>query len=149
MDPARAGLWASVPVVIGIAAALIFPRLAIPSRRLKILAGLFLAEMLAPLFIEWGDGALGFGLVLQGLARGSLSTVVVLVLMELREVDSRRMGAAGGMYFTAGEIGGVLGPLTVGTLYDLTGGFSMALYGLAALCAWQLGMLSRLRQALR
>jgi len=149
MDPARAGLWASVPVVIGIAAALIFPRLAIPSRRLKILAGLFLAQMLAPLFIEWGDGALGFGLVLQGLARGSLSTVVVLVLMELREVDSRRMGAAGGMYFTAGEIGGVLGPLTVGTLYDLTGGFSMALYGLAALCAWQLGMLSRLRQALR
>jgi nitrate/nitrite transporter NarK len=59
------------------------------------------------------------------------------------------MGAAGGMYFTAGEIGGVLGPLTIGTLYDVTGGFSAALYVLAALCAWQLGLLARLRTALR
>ena len=53
------------------------------------------------------------------------------------------------MYFTAGEIGGVLGPLTIGTLYDATGGFTVALYFLAALCAWQLGLLSRLRAALR
>jgi MFS-type transporter involved in bile tolerance (Atg22 family) len=53
------------------------------------------------------------------------------------------------MYFTAGEIGGVLGPLTLGTLYDLTGGFSAGLYSLAALCAWQLFLLSRLRHALR
>jgi nitrate/nitrite transporter NarK len=59
------------------------------------------------------------------------------------------MAAAAGMYFTAGEIGGVLGPLTIGTLYDVTGGFSAALYFLAALCAWQLLFLSRLRTALR
>ena len=53
------------------------------------------------------------------------------------------------MYFTAGEIGGVLGPLTIGTLYDTTGGFAAALYFLAALCAWQLLLLSRLKAALR
>jgi cyanate permease len=150
MDPARAGLWASIPVVVGIGGVLFFPRFAIPKRRMKILAGLFAAQLLAPLLINWGSGvALASGLVLQGLARGSLSTIVLLVLMELREVDSHRMGAAGGMYFTAGEIGGVLGPLTVGTLYDLTGGFTAALYLLGAVCAWQLGLLSRLRLALR
>ena len=149
MDPATAGLWASIPVVIGIFGALVFPRLAIPQRRMKILAVLFAAQLLAPLFIDWGGGTLALGLILQGLARGTLSVVVVLVMMELPEVDSRRMGAAAGMYFTAGEIGGVLGPLTIGTLYDVTGGFSSALYFLAALCAWQLLMLGRLRTALR
>jgi cyanate permease len=149
MDPQSAGLWASIPVVIGMIGALIFPRLAIPERRMKILAALFLAQLLAPLCIEWGGGTLILGLILQGLARGTLSVVVVLVMMELAEVDSSRMGAAAGMYFTAGEIGGVLGPLTVGTLYDATGGFAAALYFLAAVCAWQLLLLSRLRTALR
>jgi cyanate permease len=150
MDAASAGVWASLPVVIGIGAALTFPRLAIPSRRIGILAALFAAQMLAPLFILWGtDIALATGLVLQGLARGSLSTIVVLTLMELREVGTHRMGAAGGMYFTAGELGGMLGPVTIGTLRDLTGGFDAGLYLLAALCAWQLGLLTRLRLALR
>lgn len=149
MDPASAGLWASIPVVIGIGGALIFPRLAIPERRMKILAALFAAQMLAPLCIEWGGGTLILGLILQGLARGTLSVVVVLVMMELREVDASRMGAAAGMYFTAGEIGGVLGPFTIGTLYDATGGFAVALYVLAALCAWQLLLLTRLKAALR
>lgn len=149
MEPASAGLWASIPVVIGIFGALIFPRLAIPERRMKILAALFLAQLLAPLCIEWSGNALVLGLILQGLARGTLSVVVVLVMMELPEVDSSRMGAAAGMYFTAGEIGGVLGPLTIGTLYDATGGFAVALYFLAALCAWQLLLLGRLRTALR
>ncbi|HKT20346.1 MAG TPA: MFS transporter [Stellaceae bacterium] len=150
MDVASAGIWASVPVVIGIGGALVFPRLAIPSRRMTILAGLFAAQMAAPLLINWGTGgALAAGLICQGLARGSLSIVVVLVLMELREVDSARMGAAAGLYFTAGEIGGVLGPLTTGALYDLTGNFTAALDALAALCLWQLLLLSRLRFALR
>lgn len=150
MDVASAGVWASVPVVVGIAAALVFPRFAIPARRMKFLAFLFAAQMVAPLLIGAGTStALAAGLILQGLARGSLSIVVVLVLMELREVDSQRMGAAAGMYFTAGEIGGVLGPLTIGTLYDVTGGFAVGLYFLAALCAWQLFMLTRLSDALR
>ncbi|MDB5408254.1 MAG: major facilitator superfamily 1 [Rhodospirillales bacterium] len=150
MDLASAGLWASVPVFVGIAGALIFPRLAVPRRRMAILSGLFAAQMLAPLLIEWNAGMpLALGLVLQGLARGSLSIVVVLVLMELPEVDSRRMGAAAGLYFTAGEIGGVLGPLTIGTLYDLTGGFAAGLTCLAALCLWQLLLLTRLRAVLR
>ena len=150
MDVASAGMWASIPVFIGVGGALIFPRFAIPSRRMAMLPALFAAQMMAPLLIEWRiDGALAAGLVLQGLARGSLSIIVVLVLMELREVDSRHMGAAAGMYFTAGEVGGVLGPLTIGTLYDLTGGFAVGLYALAALCAWQLLLLTRLKAALR
>jgi cyanate permease len=150
MDAASAGLWASIPVLVGIGGALTFPRLAIPSRRMTILAGLFIAQLMAPLLIDWsGDGALLLGLVLQGIVRGSLSTIVVLLLIELRDVEAGRTGAAVGLYFTAGETGGVLGPVTIGTLYDLTGGFAVGLYVLAALCAWQLWLLTRLRTALR
>ncbi len=149
MKMSRAGFWSAVPVAVGILAALNFPRLAIPSRCMAILAGLFTCQMLAPLLIEWGGSApLATGLILQGLARGSLSTIVLLVLMELKEVDSRRMGAAGGMYFAAGEIGGVLGPLTIGTLADITGGFAAGLYFLTGVCAMQLFLLSRLRRSL-
>jgi hypothetical protein len=43
----------------------------------------------------------------------------------------------------------VLGPLTIGTLVDLSGGFAAGLYFLTALCAWQLGLLTRLKAALR
>lgn len=150
MDAATAGYWASLPILIGIGAALVFPRLAVPTRRLAILAGLFLAQIAAPLLILAGDGGvLACGLILQGLARGALSTIVLLVMMELREVDPQRIGTVGGMYFTAGEIGGVLGPLSLGLLRDLTGGFAAGLIGLSLLAAWQLFLLSRLRTALR
>lgn len=150
MDAATAGLWASLPVLVGIAGSLTFPRLAVPRRRMMILAGLFTAQMLAPLFIDWSaHGALVAGLTLQGLVRGALSTILVLVLIELPDAEQGRTGAAVGLYFTAGEIGGVLGPLTIGTLYDLTGGFSVGLTALAALCAWQLWLLSRLSRVLR
>jgi MFS transporter, CP family, cyanate transporter len=64
MDATSAGLWASIPVVIGMVGALIFPRLAVPERRMKILAVLFLAQLLAPLCIEWGSGTLIVGLIL-------------------------------------------------------------------------------------
>ena len=43
------------------------------------------------------------------------------------------MGAAGGLFFSAAEIGGVLGPLTIGMVSDLTGGFDCALWMMIAI----------------
>jgi cyanate permease len=135
MDAKSAGYWSSVPTVAGIIGALLIPRLAIPSRRLAILFVLFVAAAAASLLLQSGAGpALATGLVLQGLARSSMMTVSVLVLMETRDVESRNMGAAVGMFFSAAEIGGVLGPLTIGTLSDLTGGFAAGLYLLTGIC---------------
>jgi cyanate permease len=37
------------------------------------------------------------------------------------------------MFFSAAEIGGVTGPLTIGALYDATGGFSASLTTLTAI----------------
>ena len=37
------------------------------------------------------------------------------------------MGAAGGLYFMVGEVGGVLGPLFLGVVADLSDGFLASL----------------------
>ena len=146
MDAKSAGYWSSVPTAAGIVGALLIPRLAIPSRRLAILFLLFLSAGVASLLLQTGVGLpLATGLVLQGLARSSMMTVSVLVLMETRDVDSRNMGAAGGMFFSAAEIGGVLGPLTIGSLSDLTGGFTAGLYLLTGICLALMALLWALR----
>jgi cyanate permease len=81
-------------------------------------------------------------LVLQGLVRASLMTVLILTLVELPGLDARYAGTASGLFFTAAEVGGVLGPLGLGLLYDVTGGFDAGLYALAAVAvAMTLGSL--------
>ncbi|MBI2206254.1 MAG: MFS transporter [Candidatus Rokubacteria bacterium] len=136
MDAAAAGYWASVPTAVGLVGALVIPRLAMPGRRLAILCALFACGGLAMFLIRSPAGAvLMTGLFLQGIARGSMTALAMLVLMDMRDVGSRNVGAAGGLFFAAAEIGGVLGPLTIGALYDWTGGFAAALYLMMAVCA--------------
>lgn len=150
MDPVTAGYWSSIPTVVGMIGALIIPRLATPSRRFWILFGLVGSACAAALLIRTQDaGALPIGLVFQGLARGSMSSIAILFLMETKGVDSRVMGAAGGMYFSAGEIGGVLGPLSIGAMFDATGGFSAPLLMLSGVCVVLALLLARLRTVSR
>ena len=150
MDPVTAGYWSSIPTVVGMIGALIIPRLATPSRRFLILFGLIGSACAAALLIRTQDaGALPIGLIFQGLARGSMSSVAILFLMETKGVNSRVMGAAGGMYFSAGEIGGVLGPLSIGAMFDATGGFSAPLLMLSGVCVMLALLLARLRSVSR
>jgi cyanate permease len=81
------------------------------------------------------------------MARGSMVTVALLLLMESRGVGTRNTGAASGMFFSIAEMGGVLGPLSVGVLHDASGGFSGALYLLTGVCSVLLGLLWLLRRA--
>lgn len=128
MIPKTAGYWASIPTIVGIFASLLVPRFALAERRLPLIFFLFAAECCASILLRSPPGSLlALGLVLQGIARGSLTTIVVLLLVETPGVGSRNAGAASGMFFSAAEIGGVTGPLTIGALYDLTGGFSASL----------------------
>jgi cyanate permease len=86
-----------------------------------------------------------FGLVLQGIARSSLMTVAMLTLIELPGVDEKRVGMASGLFFSAAEIGGVLGPLSIGVLYDASGGFTAGLFMLTGLSVLVLTALATLR----
>jgi len=92
---------------------------------------------------------LAFGLVLQGVARSSMMTILILVLVEIKEIGSRNAGAAGGLFFSAAEIGGVSGPLTIGIIYDSTGGFSSGLTMMTVVCVVLLISMLALRPHLR
>jgi cyanate permease len=147
MAPDAAGYWASIPTAVAIFGSLMIPRLAVPSRRIPLLAGLMVCLGVATLLIQTGPGALlALALLLQGIARSSLMSISMLVLMDARGVSQKNVGAAGGLFFSAAEIGGVLGPFTLGTTSDLTGGFAAGLYVLSAVCAVLLILLTLLRR---
>lgn len=150
MDAVSAGLWAAIPTAVGVIGALTIPRLATPERRLRILVALFVCTGVASLLLHSDPGpTLTVGLILQGLAKSCMMSLSLLTVMEIPEVGSRHAGSASGMFFSAAEIGGVLGPLTLGLTYDATGGFDMALGLLTAISAtliflaWRLSRLTR------
>ena len=144
----EAGYWASIPALVGIVGALIVPRLAVPSRRLEVMGALFVATLVASILLQGSPGVgLFLGLILQGLARGSMMTIAILILMETPSVPSERLGLAGGLFFTTAEIGGVLGPLSFGILSDIDGGFTLPLVSLTVVSTLLLGILLALRAA--
>lgn len=145
---AEAGFWAAIPTAAGIMGSLFIPRLALPARRFAILFVLLGAAAFAAMALLSPAGGWlgGLGLILQGLVRGSLMTILMLTLVESRGVGPERAGAAGGLFFSAAEIGGVMGPLTLGLMADASGGFDYALYLLAAICVVLLVALRRLQR---
>lgn len=150
MDPKSAGFWASIPTGIGIASALLIPRLATPAHRYGILAALYAGAGAATLLLHSENGwLLALGLVCQGIARGAMTAIAMLCLMETRNVSARYTGSASGLFFTAGEMGGVLGSVTIGVLHDATGDFDAGLYLLSAICVVLLALLGRLRRVAR
>ncbi|WP_223426924.1 MFS transporter [Tateyamaria pelophila] len=130
-----AGYWASLPPAMGILGVLVIPRLATPEWRLFVIGCLFAAMLAASMLLRSDQPALlASGLMLQGLARGSMMTVAIMLLMDTPGVPPERMGLAGGMFFTAAEIGGVLGPVTLGMLAHWTGGFGVPLWSVTLVC---------------
>jgi len=135
MTLTMASLWAAIPTIVGIAGSLIIPRLATKKRRFAILFGLCLTVACASILLQLTQNAsLITGLILQGIARSSLMTVLVLTLVELPGIGKRHTGTASGLFFSCAEVGGVLGPVSLGIVYDLYGHFTYAL-GLLTLVA--------------
>lgn len=135
LSAVAAGYWASVPPAVGILGVLVIPRLATPERRLLVMAGLFAAMLAASLLLRSDQPVpLASGLILQGIARGSMMTVAIMILMDTPGVPAERLGLAGGMFFTAAEIGGVLGPVTLGALSHWSGGFGVPLWAVSFVC---------------
>ena len=139
----EAGYWAAFPLLVGVFGSLIIPRLATPERRFKIIFMLCIAAVVVSLALQFQHPLiLGASLFLQGLVRSSLMTVLILTLVELPAIQERQTGTASGLFFSAAEVGGVLGPLGLGFMFDLTGGFDAGLYALAAVAgAMALGTL--------
>ena len=97
-------------------------------RRFAILLGLCLTAACATVLLQLTqDVSLAAGLILLGIARSSLMTVLVLTLVELPGVGERHTGTASGLFFSFAEVGGVLGPVSLGFVYGRFGDFTYAL----------------------
>ena len=134
-DVSRASALATIPVAVGILSALTLPRMAVGSRRFSVLILLFSCSVLASLALL-GEPVgiwLYLALIVEGIAAGSMMTVLVLTLVEVPGVGDKRAGTAGGLFFSAAEIGGVGGPVLLGILFHAQGSFSSSLMVLALL----------------
>ena len=142
----EAGYWASIPTAFGMISALILPRLATRDRRDKILFGLFLSAASATFLIYAATGPLLLGgLVMQGMCRGAMTSISILMLMDLDDGDTRRVGAASGLYFSAAEVGGALGPMSMGILAQATGSFTVPIFMMTGVTVILMLLLARLR----
>ncbi|MDE0115139.1 MAG: MFS transporter [bacterium] len=126
-----AGYLAGAVTALGIIGALLGPRAIPESRRTSAMAALFALYGVATVLLNVdGKPATFVGLAIIGLSKGLAVPVALLVLMQLPGVAQRNMGAAGGLFFTAGEAGGVTGPILFGVFSDI-GGSSAGLVLLA------------------
>jgi cyanate permease len=133
LGASEAGYLASITMIVGIAGSLVIPRLAIPRRRLIMLAAIFACMGIAAVLLLFlpGGGKLLFPLILIGVARTAATGVIMLVLMELPGIRQEQHGVLGGIFFVAAEIGGMLGPLTIGVLEETSGGFRASIWAIA------------------
>jgi cyanate permease len=134
MSPVQAGNLAAIPTAVGVLGALIVPRFAVGQRRVAVMIALFTCAGVATVLIPTTGWTLALGLCLQGVARGAMMAVALMVLMDSKQIGQVQMGTAGGLFFTAAEVGGVLGPLTVGWLAQRSGGFESSLWMLSGVC---------------
>ena len=140
-DSVKAGYLASVPTLIGIAGVLLIPRMAVSNIRIQILSVLFIFAGTAVLLLKSSSIPIIItGLVLKGITQGSMMAILLLIMMEIPQVGARYTGSAGGMFFAAAEVGGVLGPLSLGLLYDTEKSFQSGLNMLSMVCLMLLAL---------
>ena len=150
MSSVEAGYWASIPAVIGLMTAPFINRLATPERRLQILIALFVVAGLATLVIfSQYTPILVIGLIFLGICRGAMNGIAVLILMDNDKEGSTRVGAAVGLYFSTAEIGGALGPMTVGILAETTGSFEVPLLMMTTVTVLLVLMAFKLKKVMR
>ena len=147
MTASEAGYWASIPTVFGMVASLTLPKLANKERRFPILLFLVLSAAAGSLLI-WSayTPLIAFGVVLQGVCRGAMTSILMLTLMDHDSIPPERVGAVSGLYFSVAEIGGALGPMSMGAAAELTGNFDSSLFLLTALSIGMLILLLCLRR---
>lgn len=145
-----AGYLAALSTTSGIAGALMIARLVPEQRRcfalmciFGLLAMCMVALSFAPLWLHLPTlGLLGF-------VRAGIIPLLFLEIMGDPNVSVSDIGAATGLFFMVGEIGGFSGPYAIGYVADVTDGFTAAtllLAGIALVAAWFAGSLNRLRR---
>jgi cyanate permease len=131
----RGSSWlAAVGVAFGILSALCIPGRVPEKHRPNALAALYLMVAIAvwALATEISIAHL-VAVPLIGVARVTYVPLAMLILMSAPKVSTKTIGAAGGLFFTAGEVGGVSGPWVTGVARDAASSFTLAIGMLSGL----------------
>ena len=122
-----AGYLSAISVTVGIVGSLSIARLVPSRRRPHALVAIFAVAgaMVA------GIGSLPFGLLfgalaVLGFARAGIIPLLFLEIMGDKNIAVSDIGAATGLFFAVGEIGGFSGPYVIGWVADTTEGFAAA-----------------------
>jgi cyanate permease len=141
MSASQAGYAASIPLASGVLAILLVPRY-VPSKfRGRIIAIFALMTTILFIMVMFVSGATTYVVLsILGFVSSPFMSLMLLILMDSSEVETKYMGAAGGMFFCVAEIGGFTGPLLMGVLVDVTGTFLAGAFLLAGLCMAVFGL---------
>lgn len=133
LSSSKAGLLAAIPIATGAAGTAVIPQFAKPNAHKKIVFTLFwIAAACTICLIYFENSLLLSVLIVLGIASRGVMPIIMLTLISM--VGGEKTGAAGGLYFTAGEVGGVLGPILLGFSADIFNGFNPGLFFLSSLC---------------
>ena len=124
MSATTAGLVAAVPAFCGLFGSILIVRFGSRRNRRVTVVCLLSVVGAAMLVAAWATGPLLIAAVaLEGFCAAALMPTMMNTLMDLPQIGPAHMGAAAGLYFTIGEMGGFTGPAIIGVMVSLTGSF--------------------------
>jgi CP family cyanate transporter-like MFS transporter len=134
LSDGRAGAMVSIAMLLGLPGGLLAPIVAGRMTDQRVLvagsAGLWVAGLAGVLAFPTTLTALW--MVLMGIAQGA-GFALALVLVVLRSPDGARATALSGMVQSVGYVVAATGPLALGALHDLTGGWDAVLVAMLAI----------------
>jgi len=127
--------WVATAGLIGMASLFVVPNLATRFGRPTMLTVLFSWSSMCILLVAFGSAPLVIsGVLLLGL-RATMVPLMIMSLMDADGVTSDNMGAANGLWFSAAQVGAVIGPPVMGWMSEQGGGFQSAFVLPAVVCA--------------
>lgn len=126
------GYVAAASTVVGIVGSLTIAR-SVPLRsRAATLAGIYVLMATGAVGLGTLTGVgVGLAALATGFVRAGTIPLLFLEMMDDDGIDLADMGAATGLFFAVGEIGGFGGPWSIGLIADRTDGFAAAAVALA------------------
>ena len=90
--------------------------------------------LLHPAAAAWRRGWIDPGVDISGIGTRINDDHRPAFLVEARESAPEMQALPMLLFFSAAEIGGVSGPVTIGVIHDVTGGFAVSLWVLTGVC---------------
>lgn len=131
MSATAAGGWVAAAGLIAIILTATLPSQATPDRMHALFGALLAATALAVVVVAFGPQEIMGPATLASALRSPLVPIAIVTLLEADEVTPANAGLANGLWFSAAQVGGVSGPLTLGVVADTALGYEGALAAVA------------------